>query len=56
MKKIKKWWANIKRFVREIEAYDRINDGKISDIFLSSMCFLTLIVIGLCFIVFGWLK
>lgn len=53
MKKLKKIWARLKRLIKEIQTYDRMNDGKLSSALLAAICFLLLILIGLCVWIFG---
>lgn len=53
MKKIKRIRARLKRLFKEFEAYDRINDGRLSSAILAALCFLLLILIGLCVWIFG---
>ena len=44
MKKIKRIWARLKRVIKEIEAVDRMSDGKLSSAIIA---FCSLMVIGL---------
>lgn len=53
MGKRKKLRVRLKRFIRELETYDRMNDGKLSSALLAAICFLSLILIGICFLIFG---
>lgn len=53
MKKIKRMRARLKRLIRELQTYDRMNDGKLSSALLAAICFLSLILIGLIFLIVG---
>lgn len=53
MKKIKRVWARLKRFMRALETYDRMNDGKLCSALLAMMCLLAIIMISLIFAIFG---
>ena len=53
MGKRKKLRVRLKRLFKEFEAYDRINDGKLSSAILAALCFLLLILIGLRVWIFG---
>lgn len=53
MKKIKRIRLRLKRLIKEIQTYDRMNDGKLSSALLAAIYFLLLILIGLCVWIFG---
>lgn len=53
MKKLKRIRLRLKRLIKEMQAYDRMNDGKLSSAILAALCFLSLILIGLCVWIFG---
>lgn len=48
MKKIKRIRLRLKRLIKEMQTYDRMNDGKLSSALLAAICFLLLILLGLC--------
>ena len=43
----------LKKVLKELETYDRMNDGKLSSALLAAICFLSLVLIGICFLIFG---
>lgn len=53
MKEIKRIWARLKRLMREIQAYDIMNDGKLTNALLVILCFLLLIFLGLLLLILG---
>lgn len=53
MKKLKRIRLRLKRLIKEMQTYDRMNDGKLSSAILAALCFLLLILIGLCVWIFG---
>ena len=53
MGKIKRLKDRLKRLIKELEAADRMSDGKISNAIIAGSCFLLLILIGIYFWIFG---
>lgn len=49
MKKNKKMRVRLKRLMREMQAYDTMNNGKLTSALLVILCFLLLIFLGLLF-------